>query len=196
MIASIDYIFPRLIEFPKEWIRNYYEIKIRSTLECGTAFEFGLKLITPAIRQLIVYSCHYIDQACADASLTGLPSTLGHFSDLKMEGAHKRAKKEIFFSGERAGKTEKEDYQRRVIIQQFLNEWFRGESAENKHVRANINIKLNFEIESSSSRAKVSNTYKSSEHFNYNVVTVHLAFGMRKICHIYFYILHGKYTQR
>ena len=141
LIASIDNIFPRLIEFPKEWTRNYYEIKIRGTLAYGTAFVFGRKLIAPAIRQLIVYSGHYIDQACADATLTGLPCTLGHLSDSVMEGAHKRTKQgEYLFTGGSAGNTGKEDYQKRVITQQFLNEWFRG--------------------------AKASNTYKSSEHFN------------------------------
>ena len=63
-----------------------------------------------------------------------------------MEGVHKRAKQgKYLFSRGKAGKTGKEDFQRRVITQQFLKEWFRGESTENKHVKANVNRNVNFE---------------------------------------------------
>ena len=66
-----------------------------------------------------------------------------------MEGAHKRAKQGKFiFSGGRLGKTGKTDYQKRVIEQQFLNEWFRGESTEMKNsAKRSVNRQLDFENE-------------------------------------------------
>ena len=90
-------------------------------------------LVTPAMKQLIAHTSYYIDQAKADAPPAELPCGLSHFSDSVIEGAHKRAKQGKFiFSGGRLGKTGKTDYQKRVIEQQFHNEWFRGESTEMK----------------------------------------------------------------
>ena len=85
------------------------------------------------MKQLMVYSGHYIDQAKKDAELTGLPCSLAHFSDSLMEEAHKRAKQGKFiFCGGKSGKTGKREYQERVIKQQVLNERCHSESVEAK----------------------------------------------------------------
>ena len=48
------------------------------------AFIFGKSLVTPAMKKLMVYSGHYIDQAKKDAELL---CSLAPFSDSLMEGA-------------------------------------------------------------------------------------------------------------
>ena len=55
-----------------------------------------------------------------------------------MEGLHKQGKQGKYqFSGGRSGKTGKVDHQKRVLEQQFLNEWFRSESNEVRLSNAN-----------------------------------------------------------
>ena len=44
------------------------------------------------MRQLTVYTGHYLDQAKHDSELVGLPSGLGQFNDSIAEGTHKKAK--------------------------------------------------------------------------------------------------------
>ena len=44
------------------------------------------------MRQLIVYSGHFVEQAKNDSEVVGLLCELGHCSDSLMEGAHKKAK--------------------------------------------------------------------------------------------------------
>ena len=125
-----------------------YEVKMRCAVGCGVAFIFGKSLVTPAMRQLMVYSGHYIDQTKKDAELTGLPCSLVHFSDSLTEGAHKRAKQGKFiFSGGKSGKTGKRKYQERVIEQQILNEWFHSESVEAKELseKQSVSRHLNFD---------------------------------------------------
>ena len=93
--------------------RPVYEIKMRGTLGCAV-FIFGRKLITPAMKQPIIHTGYYIDQAEADAQLAELPCGSGYFNDAAMEGAHKRAKQgQFIFCGERLGKTDKTGYQKR-----------------------------------------------------------------------------------
>ena len=83
---------PKLLKIPQDCTRPYFDIKTRGTSGCGIVFLFGRSLVTPAMRQLIVYSSHYLDQAKNDSELVGLSCGLGHFSDSLMEGAHKKAK--------------------------------------------------------------------------------------------------------
>ena len=100
------------------------------------------------MRQLMVYSGHYIDHARKDGELTGLPCSLAQFSDSLMEGPHKRARKGKFiFSGGNLGKTGKREYQERVIEQQILNGWFHSESIEAKKLygKQSVSRHLNFD---------------------------------------------------
>ena len=69
---SLEDIMPKLLKIPQDWTRPYFDIKTRSTLGCGIVFLFGRSLVTPAIRQLIVYSGHYVEQAKNDSELVGL----------------------------------------------------------------------------------------------------------------------------
>ena len=155
-LGSVANILPNALGTMCDLSRPVYEIKMRGTLGCAV-FIFGRKLITPAMKQLIAHTGYYIDQAKADAQLAELPCGLGHFSDSVMEGAHKRAKQGKFiFSGGRLGKTGKTDYQKRVIEQQFLNEWFRGESTEMKNsAKRSVNRQLDFENEAVENQTKV-----------------------------------------
>ena len=143
---------PKLLKIPQDWTRPYFDIKIRGTLGCGIVFLLGRSLVTPAMRQLIVYSGHYVEQAKNDSELVGLSCGLGHFSDSLMEGAHKKAKQgKYLFSGGKSGKTGKQEYQERVIEQQLLSEWFRSESNQNKKLcKKSVNKQLNFDQESAS----------------------------------------------
>ena len=131
--ASLEDIMPKLPKIPQGWTRPYFDIKTRGTLGCGIVFLFGRSLVTPAMRQLIVYSGHYVEQAKNDSELVGLSCELGNFSDSLMEGAHKKAKQGKYLSsGGKSGKTGKQEYEERVIEQQLLSEWFKSESNENK----------------------------------------------------------------
>ena len=64
---SLESLLPNALAVPKEWTRPQYEVKMRCALGCGMAFIFGKSLVTPAMRQLMVYTGHYIDQAKKDA---------------------------------------------------------------------------------------------------------------------------------
>ena len=137
---------PNLLKIPGDWTRPYFDIKACSTCSCANVFLFGRSPVTPTMKQLIVYSGHY--QAKNDSDVVSLSCELGHFSDSLMEGAHKKAKQgKYFFSGGKSGKTEKQEYQERVIEQQLLSEWFRSESNENKKFHEkSVNKQLNFDF--------------------------------------------------
>ena len=161
--ASLEDIMPKRINIPMTWTRPYFYIKIRGTLGCGTVFIFGKSLVTPAMRQLTVYTGHYLDQAKHDSELAGLPYGLGQFNDSIMEGAHKKAKQgKYLFSGGKSGKVGKKEYQERVIEQQLLSEWFRNESQETKlcYTKMPVNRELTFDQDVTSE--KMVNNCRSS----------------------------------
>ena len=91
---SLEDIMPRLLKIPLEWTRPYFDIKARGTFGCDIVFLFGRSLVTPAMRQLMVYSGHYIEQAKYDSELVGLSCGLDHFSDSLMKCAQKKAKQD------------------------------------------------------------------------------------------------------
>ena len=120
---------PKLLKIPRDWTRPYFDMKPRGTLGCGIVFLFGRSLVTPAMRQLM----DYVEQAKNDSELVSFSCGLGHCSDSLMEGAHKKAKQgKYLFSGEKSGKTGKQEYQERAIEKQLLIEWFISELNENK----------------------------------------------------------------
>ena len=41
LFASLEDIMPKLINIPMTWTRQYFDIKIRGTLGCGTVFIYG-----------------------------------------------------------------------------------------------------------------------------------------------------------
>ena len=145
---SLEDSMPNLLKIPGYWTRPYFDIKARSTFSYGIMFLFGRSPITPAMRQLIVYLGHYVEQAKNDSEVVGLLYELGHFSNSLMEGAHKKAKQDKYlFSGEKSGKTGKQEYQERVIEQQLLSEWFGSESNENNNLcEKSVNKQLNFDF--------------------------------------------------
>ena len=104
--ASLEDIMPKLINIPMAWTRPYFDIKIRGTLGSGTVFIIAKSLITPVMRQLTVYTGHYLDQAKHGSELAGLPSRSGQFNDSIMEDAHKKKKKQrkYLFNGGKSGK--------------------------------------------------------------------------------------------
>ena len=52
---SLEDIMPKLLKIPQDWTRPYFDIRTHGTLGCGIVFLLGRSLVTPAMRQLIVY---------------------------------------------------------------------------------------------------------------------------------------------
>ena len=113
------------------------EILARILLGFQAVVIFGVKAITPSIKQAVVYTPYYVDKAFADGREIGLPITLEHFSDATMETAHKRLKEGNFlFSGGKDGPIDVVEYQTCVLTQVFQNEiyhiWDKGNQLKSK----------------------------------------------------------------
>ena len=159
---SLESLLPNALAVAQEWTRPQYEVKMRCASGCTVVLIFGKNLVTPAMRQLMVYSGHYIDQAKKDAELTALRCRLTHFRDSPTEGAHKRPKQGKFiFSGSKLGKAGKREYQERVIEQQMLNEWFHSESVAAKKLseKQSESRHLNFDATGDTTSENVVNKF-------------------------------------
>ena len=85
------------------------------------------------MKELVAYTGLYVEKALKDAALSGLPLTLCNFNDSIMETKHKEAKQgNYIYSSGRVGETGKIDYQKRVLTQQFCQEWASVENREKK----------------------------------------------------------------
>ena len=69
-----------------------YEVLARVLLGFQAVVIFGVKAITPSIKQVVVYVPYYIDKAREDGKTIGLPLTLGNISDATMETAQRSLK--------------------------------------------------------------------------------------------------------
>lgn len=129
--SGLKNVFPLLMDTPEGLTGKEYERNARVYLGFQFPIIFGYQSLTATLKQVTVYSAFYIDKAIADAKLVGLPVTLRNLTDSIMETKHKECKQGNFiFSGGRAGETGRKDYQRRVLEQQFVNEWLRLENRE------------------------------------------------------------------
>lgn len=129
--SGLTEVFQNLLRPPTTLSGEEYEILARVLLGFQSVVIFGVKAITPSIKQAVVYTPFYIDKALEDGSKIGLPVTLEHISDATMETAHKRPKEGNFlFSGGRDGPADVIEYQKCVLTQVFQNEiyhiWDKG----------------------------------------------------------------------
>lgn len=103
-----------------------YEVNARVLLGFNFVLIFGTKSVTATIKHLVSYMGFYIKKALKDAELVGVPLSLNNFNDGIMETKHKEGKQgNYIYSGGKTGETGKVEYQKRVIEQQFCNEWVR-----------------------------------------------------------------------
>lgn len=135
--SGLTGVFQNLLRPPPNLTGNDYEILARVLLGFQAVIIFGVKAITPSIKQVVVYTPFYINKALADGEEVGLPVTLEHISDATMETAHKRPKEGNFlFSGGRDGPTDVLEYQKCVLTQLFQNEiyhiWDKGNQLRRK----------------------------------------------------------------
>ena len=118
-----------------------YEILARVLLGFQAVVIFGVKAITPSIKQIVVYMPYYTDKAQEDGNEIGLSFTLEHFSDTTMETAHKQPKQgNILFSGGRDGPAYVIEYQKCARTQFFQNEiyniWDKGNQVRKKRPKS------------------------------------------------------------
>ncbi len=135
--SGLTEVFQHLLRPPPTLSGEEYEILARVLLGFQSVVIFGVKAITPSIKQAVVYTPFYIEKALADGKEVGLPVTLEHISDATMETAHKRPKKgNILFSGGRDGPADVIEYQTCVLSQLYQNEiyniWDKGNQIKNK----------------------------------------------------------------
>jgi hypothetical protein len=98
--SGLAEVFQNLLQPPTTLSGGDYEILARVLLGFQSVVIFGVKAITPSIKQVVVYTPFYIEKALEDGRNIGLPVTLEHISDATMETAHKRPKEGKFlFSG-------------------------------------------------------------------------------------------------
>ena len=138
--SGLKELFQNLLRTPPSLTGEEYGIMARVLLGFQAVIIFGVKAITPSIKQAVVYVPFYIDKALADGKAVGLPITLEHISDATMETAHKNPKEgNIIFSGGRHGPADVTEYQKCVLTQVFQNEvyriWDRGNQVKRKRLR-------------------------------------------------------------
>ena len=129
-----------------------YEVLARVLLGFQAVTIFGVKAITPSIKQVVVYTPYYIDKAREDGKEIGLPLTLEHISDATMETAHKQPKQgNILFSGGRDGPADVLEYQKCVLTQLFQNEiyniWDKGNRVRMKRQKSNNPLNVSNSVE-------------------------------------------------
>lgn len=135
--SGLAEVFQNLLQPPTTLSGGDYEILARVLLGFQSVVIFGVKAITPSIKQVVVYTPFYIEKALEDGRNIGLPVTLEHISDATMETAHKRPKEGNFlFSGGRDGPADVIEYQTCVLTQLFQNEiykiWDKGNQIKKK----------------------------------------------------------------
>lgn len=138
--SGLTEVYHNLLRPPPTLTGKDYEVVARVLLGFQAVVIFGVKAITPSIKQAVVYTPFYINQALADGSEIGLPITLEHFSDGTMETVNKRPKEGNFiFSGGRDGPVDTIEYQKCVLTQLFQNEvyhiWDKGNQTTKKRSR-------------------------------------------------------------
>lgn len=139
--SGLTEVFQNLLQPPATLSGADYEILARVLLGFQSVVIFGVKAITPSIKQAVVYTPFYMDKALADGCKIGLPITLEHISDATMETAHKRPKEGNFlFSGGRDGQADVIEYQKCVLTQLFQNEiyniWDKGNQIKKKRSKS------------------------------------------------------------
>ena len=135
--SGLTDVFQNLLRPPPTMTGKEYEVLARVLLGFQAVVIFGVKAITPSIKQVVVYVPYYIDKAREDGKTIGLPLTLGNISDATMETAHKQPKQgNILFSGGRDGPVDVVEYQKCVLTQLFQNEiyniWDKGNQVKKK----------------------------------------------------------------
>ena len=148
--SGLTDVFQNLLRPPPTLTGKDYEVLARVLLGFQAVIIFGVKAITPSIKQVVVYVPYYIDKAREDGETIGLPLTLENISDATMETAHKQPKQgNILFSGGRDGPADVIEYQKCVLTQLFQNEiyniWDKGNQVKKKRQKRS---NLSFESES------------------------------------------------
>ena len=144
--SGLTEVFQNLLRPPTSLSGEEYEILARVLLGFQSVVIFGVKAITPSIKQAVIYAPFYIEKALADGKEVGLPVTLQHISDATMETAQKRPKEgNVLFSGGRDGPADIIEYQTCVLSQLYQNEiysiWDRGNQIKNKRQKlAHVNV--------------------------------------------------------
>ena len=90
--SGIYDVFQNLVRPPPTLTGKKYEVLGRVLLGFQAVVIFGVKAITPSIKQVVVYVPYYIYKAREDGKTIGLPLTWGNISDATMETAHKLPK--------------------------------------------------------------------------------------------------------
>ena len=97
-------VYKNLLQPDQDLTREEYEVAARILLGFQFIIIFGTLMVTPSIKQIVVYVSYYLQKAKEDGELVGLPLTLRNFSDGLMESIHKRAKSgNMLFSGGKKG---------------------------------------------------------------------------------------------
>ena len=126
-------IFQWILSTPKELTRQEHECQVRILLGFQFVLIFGSGTVTATVKELVAYTGFYVEKALKDATLSGFALSLHNFNDSIMETRHKDAKQGNYvYSGGRTGETGKTDYQKRVLTQQFYDEWASVENRDRK----------------------------------------------------------------
>lgn len=124
--SNLHSLFHTVLYTPLTTTRSTYDVNARTLLGFNFILIFGTLSVTATIKHLVAYMGFYIDKALHDGKLVGLPLSLRNFSDGLMETKHKEGKQgNYIYSGGKTGESGKVEYQKRVIEQQFCNEWIR-----------------------------------------------------------------------
>ncbi|KXJ19884.1 hypothetical protein AC249_AIPGENE25278 [Exaiptasia diaphana] len=135
--SGLTSIYDALLDTPSSLSGKQFECNARIHLGFQFVTIFGTRSVTPSIKQIVVYTSHYIDKAKKDGELAGIPLTFSNFSDGLMETAHKYAKQGTFlYSGGRHGSSSAIEYQKLLLSQMFNNELYRMTDIEESRVRS------------------------------------------------------------
>ena len=150
--SGLTNVFQNLLRPPPTLTGKEYEVLARVLLGFQAVVIFGVKAITPSIKQVVVYIPYYIDKAREDGKEIGLPLTLEHISDATMETAHKQPKQgNILFSGGRDGPADVIEYQKCVLTQLFQNEiyniWDKGNQVRKKRQKSSNPVLVSDSVE-------------------------------------------------
>lgn len=156
LCTNLHSVFHTVLYTPLETTRSTYDVNARVLLGFNFILIVGTLSVTATIKHLVSYMGYYIDKALQDGHLVGLPLSLRNFSDSIMETKHKEGKQgNYIYSGGKTGESGKAEYQKRVLQQQFCNEWIRiSTSEDNERTSSSHKAKKKLAVEAQPSYCK------------------------------------------